>query len=71
MKKGANICIIARNKEQLEETVESLASEKTYEDQIIAAISADVTSFQSIKAAINEIDMNYGKIDVLFSCAGN
>jgi NAD(P)-dependent dehydrogenase (short-subunit alcohol dehydrogenase family) len=71
LKKGANIYIVARNKEQLKETVESLTSEKTSEDQTIEAISADVTDFQSIKAAIKEIEVKYGKIDVLFSCAGN
>lgn len=70
LKKGANIFIIARNKDQLDETVEYLVHEKTSEHQIIEAISADVTNFQSIKAAIKEIETKHEKIDVLFSCAG-
>lgn len=71
LKKGANICIIARNKEQLSETVEYLTSEKIFEGQIIEAISADVTNFQNIKAAVKEMELKHKKIDVLFSCAGN
>lgn len=70
LKKGANICIIARNKEQLNEAAESLKHEKLFKGQIVEAISADVTNFQNIKAAVKEIELKYGKIDVLFSCAG-
>lgn len=70
LKKGANVFIIARNKEQLRETVESLRLEKIFDDQIIEAISANVTNFQNIREAVKEIEVNHGKIEVLFSCAG-
>jgi NADP-dependent 3-hydroxy acid dehydrogenase YdfG len=70
LKKGANICIIARNTEQLREAAETLKHEKLFEEQIIEIISADVTNFQNVKAAVEKIEIKYGKIDALFSCAG-
>lgn len=70
IKKGANIIIVARNKSQLDETVKLLVSQKVSSGQIIKAVSADVTNFESIKSAITEIEAHFEKIDVLFSCAG-
>lgn len=70
LKKGANIILIARNKEQLHKTAKSLESDKISSKQTIDMISADVTDFESIKSAINTIEAKLNKIDVLFSCAG-
>lgn len=69
LKKGANVIIIARNKLQLDEASKSLEKDKIYPEQIITSISADVTNFDSVKAAIKQIELSC-KIDVLFSCAG-
>lgn len=69
LKKGANVIIIARNKLQLDDASESLKKDKVYPEQKITSISADVTNFESVKAAVKQIEMD-SKIDVLFSCAG-
>ena len=69
LKRGANVIIIARNKSQLDETAASLEIDKKFSHQKITSISADVTSFESIKDAVDRIESD-GNIDVLFSCAG-
>ena len=71
LKKGANICIIARNKGQLSDTAKALKKEKIFENQVVEAISSDVTNFESIKNSVKEIESKYGKIDAIFTCAGN
>ena len=70
LEKGANIIIIARNKQQLIESSKSLESFKISSEQRIEIISADVTDFENMKSAIKEIEDKLDGIDVLFSCAG-
>ena len=69
--KGANVIIIARNKIQLENALKTLEEYKILPDQKLSAVSADVTDFSNIDAEIKLIEMDFGHIDAVFTCAGN
>lgn len=68
--KGANVIIIARNNVQLEITLKTLKEYKIFPEQKLWAISADVTDFSNIDTKIKSIETNFGRIDVVFTCAG-
>lgn len=70
LSKGAHVTLIARNKAQLEESARELAPHKLFKKQQIITVSADVTSYESIKSAISEAESISGPISMLFSCAG-
>jgi len=63
---GANVALIARRKEKLENLAEEL--KKLGKDAI--AVKCDVSDEESVKNAINEIIKHYGKIDILLNNAG-
>lgn len=65
-KAGANVAILARRKERLDELAEEIKNEGVE----VIAVSCDVTCEESVKNAIDKVIEKFGKIDILFSNAG-
>ncbi|MDR3286731.1 MAG: glucose 1-dehydrogenase [Prevotellaceae bacterium] len=63
---GADIAILARRKEKLDE----LADELTKTGVQVLPVSCDVTDEQQIKSAIDQVISKFGKIDILLNNAG-
>jgi len=63
---GAKVIVTARNKKTLEETV---ASVKEVGGECVA-ITSDVTDPKAMQALVNEVDILYGRIDILINNAG-
>ncbi len=68
-KQGADLVILARRIERLEELKEEL--EKEYEGIKVLPIKCDVTSTEDIDAAAAKAKEVYGKVDILVNCAGS
>ncbi len=63
---GANLALLARRKDRLDELVAELKSPETE----AIAVTCDVTDEESVKNAVEKVIGEYGKIDVLFNNAG-
>ena len=63
---GASVAILARRKEKLEETKAKIAKAGGH----CIAISCDVSSEESVKAAVTEVLKEFGRIDILLNNAG-
>ena len=63
---GADLIILARRIERLEELKNELESTGTK----VLAIKCDVTSTEDIDNALNLVRTNFGKLDILVNCAG-
>lgn len=63
---GAQVILLARRVEKLEEIVEEI----TKKNKKAEAIACDVTNEENIKTVIEKIINKYGKIDILFNNAG-
>ena len=68
-KQGADLVILARRLERLEELKEEL--EKDYEGIKVLPIKCDVTSTEDIDAAAAKAKEEFGKVDILVNCAGS
>ena len=66
-KEGANLVLLARRIEKLEEVKKELES---YNVDILT-IKCDVTSTDDIKNAASIIENYFGKVDILVNCAGS
>lgn len=66
-KQGANLAILARRVERLEELKADL--EKKYKVKVLA-VPCDVTSTEAINSAAESVEKEYGKVDILVNCAG-
>lgn len=66
-KQGANLVILARRMERLEE----LKSELESEGVAVLPIKCDVTSTEEIDNAAKEAETKFGKVDILVNCAGS
>lgn len=66
-RQGANLVILARREERLQELKTKL--EKEYKIQVLP-IKCDVTSTKSIEDAAKVAKETYGHIDILLNCAG-
>ena len=66
---GADLVILARRIERLEELKEEL--EKEYEGIKVLPIKCDVTSSEDIDAAAQKAKEEYGHVDILVNCAGS
>ncbi|MBO7358073.1 MAG: SDR family oxidoreductase [Lachnospiraceae bacterium] len=64
---GADLAILARRVERLEELKAEL--EKT--GVKVLAVGCDVTSSESINAAAEAVEKEFGKADILVNCAGS
>lgn len=65
-KQGANLVILARRIEKLEELKEELLKENIE----VLPIKCDVTSTEDINNAANIVENTFGKVDILVNCAG-
>ena len=63
---GANLVLLARRMEKLEEVKEEL---KVFDVEILL-LKCDVTSTSDIKNAAKEAEEKFGKVDILVNCAG-
>ena len=66
-KQGANLVILARRMERLEE----LRIELEKENVEVLTIKCDVTSTEDINKAAKETLEKFGKVDILVNCAGS
>ena len=66
-RQGADLVLLARRKERLDELAEKLKSEFNVK---ILAIKCDVTSTEDINAAAKAAEVEYGHVDILLNCAG-
>lgn len=66
-KQGADLVILARRIERLEELKEELAKEKVK----VLPLKCDVTSTEDINNAAKVAEKEFGKVDILVNCAGS
>lgn len=66
LKEGAKVVIAAKNKKKLEDTVKEL---KYSENKSIKYIQTDVSKPKEVKNLIEQIKLDYGKIDILVNAA--
>ena len=64
---GADLAILARRVERLEELAEEL---KKYKVKVLP-VKCDVTSSKDIDEAAKLVEKKYGKVDILVNCAGS
>lgn len=67
-RQGANLVILARRMERLEEFKPKLIEAGAKE---VLAIKCDVTSTEDINAAAKETEEKFGRVDILLNCAGS
>ena len=67
-KQGANLAILARRMERLEELEKKL--EKAYKVKVLP-VKVDVTSSEEINDAVKKVCDEYGKVEILLNCAGS
>lgn len=65
-KQGANLAILARRVERLEE----LKNELEQYGVKVLPVSCDVTSSEAINEAASLVENEFGKVDILVNCAG-
>ncbi len=66
-KQGANLVILARRVERLEELKKELESQGVK----VLAIKCDVTNTDDINSAAKQAEETFGKVDILVNCAGS
>ena len=64
---GADLAILARRVERLEELKEELVKNKVK----VLPVKCDVTNTEEIEKAAKEVEKEYGKVDILVNCAGS
>ncbi|MBQ6486357.1 SDR family oxidoreductase [Candidatus Saccharibacteria bacterium] len=67
-RQGADLAILARRVERLEEFKKELENE--YKVKVLA-VRCDVTKTEDIDAAAVAVEEEYGKVDILLNCAGS
>lgn len=67
-RQGADLVILARRMERLEEFAERLRSEF---GRKVLPIQCDVTKTEDINAAAEKAEAEYGHVDILLNCAGS
>ncbi len=67
-RQGANLAILARRVERLEEFKPELIKAGAKK---VLAIKCDVTSTEDIDAAAIKVEKEFGKVDILLNCAGS
>ena len=66
-KQGADLVILARRIEKLEELKKELESEGVR----VLALKCDVTDTDNINECANTVEKEFGKVDILINCAGS
>lgn len=67
-RQGANVALLARRIERLEESKKKFESEYGVK---VLAIKCDVTSTEDINAAAAAVEKEFGRVDILLNCAGS
>ncbi|MBQ3261462.1 3-oxoacyl-ACP reductase FabG [Candidatus Saccharibacteria bacterium] len=67
-RQGANLAVLARRMERLEELKTRL--EKEYDVKVIP-VKVDVTDSKQIEKAMKEVEKGFGRADILLNCAGS
>ena len=67
-RQGADLVILARRVERLEEFAEKLRKEFKVK---VLPVKCDVTSTDDINAAAEAAEKEFGKVDILLNCAGS
>ena len=67
-RQGANLAILARRMERLEEFKPKLVEAGAKK---VLAVKCDVTSTEEIDAAAETVKKEFGKVDILLNCAGS
>ena len=67
-RQGADLAILARRVERLEDFKKELEEEFGIK---VIAVKCDVTSTDDINAAANTVEKEFGKVDILLNCAGS
>ena len=67
-RQGANLVILARRFERLEEFAKKLAKEYGAE---VLPVRCDVTKTEDIEAAAKQTEAKFGRVDILLNCAGS
>ncbi|XP_018329309.1 3-ketodihydrosphingosine reductase-like [Agrilus planipennis] len=67
---GADVTIIARNEEKLENALKELLQYKSGEFQQITAVSCDTSNYPLIKSELEKLEANTGPIYMLINCVG-
>ncbi|XP_044257176.1 3-ketodihydrosphingosine reductase [Tribolium madens] len=69
-RKGANVTIIARNLEKLAAAEKEIKGACIHKDQIVTAVSVDVSNKIGIHNELNNLEEKVGPIYMLINCAG-
>lgn len=67
-RQGADLAILARREERLQELKNQLETEYGVK---VLPIKCDVTSTESIENAAKQVEETYGRTDILLNCAGS
>ena len=67
-RQGADLAILARREERLQELKNQLETEYGVK---VLPIKCDVTSTESIENAAKQVEETYGRADILLNCAGS
>ncbi|MDO5452076.1 MAG: SDR family NAD(P)-dependent oxidoreductase, partial [Candidatus Saccharibacteria bacterium] len=67
-RQGANLVLLARRMERLEDLAEKLREEFSVR---VVPCRCDVTSTEDIEAAAKLAEEEYGRVDILLNCAGS
>ncbi|MBQ3305820.1 SDR family oxidoreductase [Candidatus Saccharibacteria bacterium] len=68
-RQGANLAILARRFERLEEFAKEITGE--FPKVKVLPVKCDVTSTESIDAAAKKVEKEFGRVDILLNCAGS
>lgn len=69
-REAANVFIVARNRERLDQALLEIEAERVNPDQRFEALSADVTNYAEVEASVAAIADNGGSPDLLINSAG-
>ncbi len=69
-KLGAQVCIIARNKKDLDTAQKEISEYKINPDQLVEAISCDTTDEKKLEPLLKKFIKKYGAPDYLINCVG-
>ncbi len=68
--RGGSVCIIARNRPDLDRTAHDLSVARVNDTQTISTISCDTTKMEELRPAMEEFIVNHGTPDYLMNFVG-
>lgn len=66
-KRGAQVTVVARRRERLDELVQELHKEELYE---VMAVTADIQNAEEVQHVVNAIINRWGRLDIVVANAG-